>query len=324
MATADATRDDGRGREAGNPGDIPKEGWKDILIRTKDEISDDNIDMIAAGIAFYALFAIVPALGSLVSIYGLIADPHELPKHFATVAALLPKEAAGLINEQLERVANAEETSLGFAAIFALLLTLYSATKGIKAIFTGLNVAYDEEERRSFIKYNLMAFLFTLGAVLSVIIALGVIVGIPAVLKFVGLGGAAEWLIAVIRWPILGALVIIGMAVLYRYGPSRDRPKWQWISWGAVSAAIIWIVGSMLFSLYVTYFENYNETYGSLGAVLLLLMWFYISAFVVLAGAELNSEMEHQTRKDTTEGPEQPMGSRDANMADTLGEAKGA
>ena len=324
MTTADATQDEGRGRAADKPSDIPQKGWKDILLRVKDEISDDNIDMIAAGIAFYGLFAIVPALASLVSLYGLVADPHELPKHFEAVAALLPKEAAGLINEQLERVASAEQTSLGFAAVFGLLLTLYSATKGIKAIFTGLNVAYDEEESRSFIKYNVMAFLFTLGALLSVIVALGLIVVLPAALKFIGLGFAAEWLVAILRWPILGALVILGMAILYRYGPSRDEPKWQWISWGAVSAAIIWIVGSMLFSLYVTYFENYNETYGSLGAVLLLLMWFYISAFVVLAGAELNSEMEHQTVKDTTKGPEQPMGQRDANMADTVGAAKGA
>ena len=324
MTTADATRDEGRGREADKPSEIPKKGWKDILIRVKDEISDDNIDMIAAGIAFYGLFAIVPGLASLVSIYGLIADPHDLPKHFETVASLLPKEAAGLINEQLERVANAEETSLGFAAIFALLLTLYSATKGIKAIFTGLNVAYDEEEKRGFVKYNLMAFLFTLGAVISVIVALGLVVALPAILKFLWLGWAAEWIVTIMRWPLLAGFVVLGMAILYRYGPSRDEPKWQWLSWGAVMAAVIWIVGSMLFSLYVTYFENYNETYGSLGAVLLLLMWFYISAFVVLAGAELNSEMEHQTRKDTTKGPEQPMGQRDAIMADTVGEAKGS
>ena len=313
--------DRGRGRSADRPGEIPARGWKDILVRVYREMSEDNLDVIAAGVAFYAFLAIFPGLATLVSLYGLFADPADLQKHLNAIASFAPPEVLQVVDQELTRLAEGPKTGFGIGVIVGILLTLWSATKGIKTIFVALNVAYDEEEKRGFLRLNGMALLFTAGAILAVIVAIVAIVGVPAILKFVGLGEAAEWAISILRWPILAVVVIFGMGLLYRYGPSRDEPKWRWLSAGAIAAAVFWLVGSMLFSLYVANFADYNATYGSLGTVVVVMMWFYLSAFIILIGAELNAEMEHQTAKDTTEGHPQPMGARRAHVADTVGEA---
>jgi membrane protein len=192
----------------------------------------------------------------------------------------------------------------------------------MRTLMEALNVAYDEDERRGFIRYYGTALLLTLGAIVGLVLAIALVVALPVVLKFLGLGEALKWLVSASGVLVLVATMMLGLAVTYRYGPSRAEPRWRWVSWGAVIATVLWIVGSVLFSLYVTQFGNYNETYGSVGAIVILLMWFLLSSYAVLIGAEVNAEMERQTRKDTTSGAEKPMGSRGAHAADTLGKSK--
>jgi membrane protein len=316
-----AAVEEGRGRRAERPRDIPKAGWRDILVRTKNETSNDHVSMVSAGVAFYGLLAIFPAIAAIISIWGLMFDPQQIEQQIEQISSALPQQAASIIEEQARAVAANAGTGVSIAVIGGLLLTLYSASKGMKALIEGLNIIYDEEEDRSFIKLNLVALALTLGLILVMIVSLGLIMIVPALLGSLGLGSTVQALVTYLRWPILAVVAIVGLAVLYRFAPSRDQPRWQWVSWGAVIATALWIVGSIVFSIYVRNFGSYNETYGSLGAVVILLMWFWLSAFIVLMGAELNSEMEHQTARDTTHGQPQPMGRRGAHAADTIGES---
>jgi membrane protein len=311
-----------RGRAAESPWQIPAKGWKDILWRTYEEMNQDRILAVAGGVTYFGLLALFPAVTALVSIYGLFADAVTINDHLAMLAGFMPGGALDIIGEQVKRITDNGSTTLGFAFFFGLALALWSANAGVKALFDALSVAYGETEKRSFIKLNLLSMSFTLGAILFVLVALGAIVVVPVVLKFIGLGPVAEWILWIARWPVLYAGVIFALAVLYRYGPSRDNPQWQWITPGSVLAATVWIGGSMLFSWYVANFGNYNETYGSLGAAIGFMTWLWLSVTIILVGAELNAEIEHQTTKDTTEGGPQPLGARGAHMADTVGEAK--
>ena len=311
----------GRGRRATTPGEIPKAGWWDILMRTKDEITNDHVSMIAAGVAFYGLLALFPAIAAIVSTWGLLADPQQIEGQIAAISSALPGQAADIIKEQASSVAS-NTGGASLAAIGGLLITIYSASKGMKAVIEGLNIIYDEEEDRGFIKLNIVVLGLTLMMVVVMIVALGMVAVVPALLGNLGLGGIAQTLIAWLRWPILCAVILGVLAVTYRYAPSRDEPRWRWVSWGAVIATLLWIAGSIAFSIYVRNFGSYNETYGSLGAVVILLMWFWLSAFIVLLGAELNAEMEHQTAEDTTKGQAMPRGERGAQMADTVGEER--
>jgi membrane protein len=310
---------DERGRQAQRPGEIPRRGWRDIALRIKEETTRDNLSIIAAGVAFYAMLAIFPALAALVSIYGLVADPAQVSQHMASIGQMVPPQAYQILDQQLSSVAASSGGALTFGAIGGLLLALWSASKGMKAMLIALDITYDEEEKRGFFKFNGLALLLTLGAVLFVILSLGLIAILPALLGSLGLPETVQTLLAWLRWPLLGLLVILGLAVLYRFGPDRDEPRWRWVSLGAVLATVLWLVVSALFSWYVSNFGSYQETYGAMGAVIILLMWFYITAYVVLLGAEINAEMEHQTERDTTRGAERPMGERDAHMADTRG-----
>jgi membrane protein len=316
-----ATVDDGRGRRAERPQDIPKPGWRDVLVRTKNEIGDDHVSMIAAGVAFYGLLAIFPAIAALISIWGLMFDPRQIEQQIAQVSSALPPQAASIITDQARKIASNAGAGMSIAAIGGILLTLYSAAKGMKALIEGLNIIYDEEEKRGFIRLNLVALALTLGLIAVMIVSLGLIIVAPALLGSLGLGSAVQALVTYLRWPILFVVAIVGLAVLYRFAPSRNQPRWRWVSWGAAIATALWIIGSIAFSIYVRNFGSYNETYGSLGAVVILLMWFWVSAFIVLLGAELNSQMELQTAEDTTRGRPQPMGRRGAHVADTVGES---
>ncbi|MBK8909647.1 MAG: YihY/virulence factor BrkB family protein [Rhodospirillales bacterium] len=310
------------GGSAEKPSEIPARGWRDVLMRVKDEVGKDNIGLVAAGVAFYALLAIFPALAALVAIFGMVMDPAELQNQTQALAGIVPEAALSIIQGQLAAVASAGGGKLSLVAIGSILLALWSATKGTKAMMTALNIAYDEEEQRGFFKLNVVALLLTVGAILGVIVTLAAIVVAPALLGNLGLGDAVQSAISLLRWPLLLILAIIGMAFLYRYGPSRDAARWRWVSWGAAGSVVVWIVASGLFSWYVSNFDSYNKTYGSLGAVVILLMWFYISAYVFLLGAEINGEMEHQTARDTTAGPEKPMGERGAYAADHVATAR--
>ena len=318
---ADTEKDRGRAAEA--PTEIPAKGWKDILWRSYEEMNKDRILAVAAGVTYFGLLALFPAITAFVSLYGLFADAATISDHLAALSGFLPGGATELIADQVKRINQNSSGTLGFAFFTGLAIALWSANAGMKAMFDALNVAYGEEEKRSFIKLNLISLSFTFGAILFILMAIGAIVVVPLVLQFVGLGQVTEWILWLARWPALLLAIVVGLAVLYRYGPSRDTPEWKWITPGSIVAAVVWIVASMLFSWYVANFANYNETYGSLGAAIGFMTWLWLSTTIVLVGGELNAEIEHQTTKDTTQGPPERMGARGAKMADTLGEAKG-
>ena len=276
--------------------------------------------MIAAGVAFYGLLALFPALTSLISIAGLLLDPAEVVAQLGEWTAGLPQGAADIIVGQSVSVASGSGTALSLAAIGGLALALYSTAKGTKTLMEGMNVAYDEEETRGFLRLNLTALGLTGLMIIALLIAVGLGVVVPFVIDALGLPTIAEKLLHLARWLVLAVIATIGLALLYRYGPSRRDAKWRWITPGAVVAILLWIAATAGFSIYVTNFGSYNETYGALGGVIILLTWLWMSSFIVLLGAELNSEIEHQISIDTTTGPAQPMGQRGALMADTLGE----
>lgn len=317
--TTDGISDQGRGRDADTPSQMTWTGWKDILWRVYSEFSEDRVTLIAAGATFYLLLSLFPALAAFVSIYGFVADPQTIADHLAFLGGVLPSGGMELIQSQLQSLVSADASSLSFAFLFGLALALYSANNGILTLFEAMNIAYDETEKRGFVMRYALSLLFTLGAIIIAILFIVSVGVVPAVLAFVGLGPVAETLISLARWPILFLASAAAIAVLYRYGPSRARAKWRWVTWGSVLATIVWIIASVLFSWYLTNFADYNATYGSLGAVIGFMMWTWISVIILIFGAELNSEMEHQTARDSTTGPEKPLGARGATMADNVG-----
>ena len=311
--------DAGRGRKARRPRQIPLSGWRDILLRTWTDLGTDNVALVAAGVAFYALLALFPGLAMLVSMYGLIADPVVVAQEFARLRGLMPDEAWTLLDQQLRDLTGQPSTGLSLAAIFGTLFTLISARLAAVAMIQALNIIYKETDRRSFAVQNLLALGFTLGLLLFLAIALTVIVGTPIVLGFAGLKPLAESLVSWARWPLLALFIMTALGAFYKYAPARRPARWSWVNLGSVTATVLWLAVSAVFSWYVGAFGTYNETYGSLGAVIILLMWLWLSAYLVLLGAELNMQMEHQTAIDTTIGKQRPMGKRGAYVADTLG-----
>jgi len=312
---------DGRGRDADTPSKVPASGWKDILLRTYEEFGDDRLMLVAAGVTFYVLLALFPAITALISIYGLFTDASNLGEQISAISGVLPSGAVDIISEQMVRVASQGDGKLGLGMVFGLGIALWSANAGMKTLFDAMNIVYEEKEKRSFIMLTLVTLAFTLGTIVFLILALSSVVLLPIVLDFFWLGSIETWLLW-LRWPVLLVVVAFGLTLIYRTGPSRRRAKWRWISWGAALAAVLWVVFSILFSWYVQNFGSYDETYGSLGAAIGFMTWIWISTVLVLIGAELNAELEHQTAEDTTTSPPRPMGSRGATMADTVGEAK--
>jgi membrane protein len=317
-AAASLRSDASRGQEADTPSRIPAAGWWDILKRTLAQASEDRLLTEAAGITFYALLSLFPAVTALVSLYGLFADPADVSRHLETLSGIIPGGGMEIIAEQVRRVAAQGSTTLGLSLAISLVVSLWSANAATKAVFDALNIVYEEKERRSFLKRTATTLAFTLGAILFALLALATVVALPVVLNFVGFGPTADLLLRLLRWPLLLFAVALLLACLFRYGPSRDNAKWRWVSWGGAFAAVAWLLGSAGFSFYVANFGKYNETYGSLGAVIGFMTWIWISAAIVLTAAELDAEMERQTSRDTTEGLEQPLGARGAKMADTV------
>ncbi|MEA2906694.1 MAG: rane protein [Alphaproteobacteria bacterium] len=312
----------GRGRKAAAPTHIPWRGWKDILARTYQEVLDDRILSLAAGVVFFCLAALFPAIAAGVSSYALFADAGTIGKHLSLLANMVPGSALDMVAEEITRIAAKSDGKLTFGFLLGFGIALWSANAGMKAIFDALNIIYDEDEKRGIIKLNLISLFFTFCAIGGALLAIGAVVVFPLVLAAFGLSSFDAPIIAFLRWPLMFVLVIVGLAVLYRYGPSRRRAQWRWLSVGSVFAAVTWLVVSSLFSWYLGNFANYNATYGSLGAVVGLMMWMWLSTIVVLVGAELNSEIEHQTARDTTVGRPKPLGTRGAVMADTVGAAR--
>jgi membrane protein len=309
----------GRGRQAGTPQEIPAQGWKDIAKRTLKSVKEDQVPLLSAGVAFYALLSLFPLVIAAVSIYGLVADPTTVQDQIANLTKLLSPQTASLVGEQLKQVTSGAGGALGFATVLGILTALWSASSGMKALITGVNLAYDESETRKFVKLRGTALLFTLGAMALMGIALATIVGYPPIAD--NLPTVLRWLVAIIRFLILGGLLVVGLAVVYRFAPDRDQPRWSWVSAGSLVAAVLWVLATIGFALYATFFGNYNKTYGALAGVIILMFWLFISAYVVLVGAELNTEMELQTAKDTTKGPEEPMGERGGHAADHVAES---
>jgi membrane protein len=311
--------DEGRGRLATTPSEIPARGWKDILLRVYQNISEHRVIALAAGVTFYTLLAIFPAIAALVAIYGLFADPATLGDKLGTLSGALPGGAIDVVRDQLTRVASQRGSALGLAFIIGLAVSLWSANAAMKSIFDTLNIVYAEREKRSFLGLNAVSLAFTAAGIAFVLIALGAMVALPPALKYLGLSNVTELVVKIARWPALFVVVSLALAFIYRFGPSRDKPQWRWISWGSAVAALAWLVASILFAWYTQNFGSYNKTYGSLGAVIGFMTWIWLSTIVILIGAELDAEMEHQTVRDTTEGPPQRMGARRATMADTIG-----
>jgi membrane protein len=285
-------------------------------------VNDNRLLAVAAGVVFYSLLAIFPAIAAFVSLYGLIADASTIDSHLSLAAGIFPAGAVDILHEQITRLTAKSDAKLSLGFITGLAVALWSANAGMKAIIDALNVVYDEKEKRSFVKLNLLSLLFTLIAILSLMVALAAVVIAPIIFSAVGLSSLPSLAIAVLRWPLLLVLATIALAAIYRYGPSRTEPRWQWLSVGSGAAAIGWLITSVLFSWYIAHFGAYNATYGSLGAAVGMMMWMWISAIVILLGAELNAEIEHQTVKDSTVGFEKPLGERGAVMADTIGAAR--
>lgn len=278
------------------PWQLSRSSWIAVFKRTIKEFSKDRVTSVAGGVTFFALLALFPAITALVSIYGRVADPATIADNLAMLNRFLPASAIDLIAGQVTAIASAPKTALSIAGVVSLLAALWSANGGMKALIEALNVAWFETEKRGFIKLNLVSLAMTLGAIVGIIVLLAVIAVLPAVLKALFLGSGAETLMNLLRWPLMVVVLVLGLAVIYRFGPSKEDPSWQWISPGALLATAGLLVASIGFSWYAANFANYNETYGSLGAAIAMMMWLWIAAIVVMTGAELNSEVERQLK----------------------------
>jgi membrane protein len=295
---------------------IPRRGWLQIVRRAWKESKTDQVPLLAAGVAFYSFLALFPALIAAVMLYGLMADPATVREQTANIASALPHDAASIITSQMKAVTKNSQQSLGLGLVIAVLLALWSASGGVTNLVSALNVAYDEEETRGFVKRKALSLGLTVAGIAFVLVAVALIAAAPAVLNNVIPGGVVYWLIQVGRWVGLVVAVAVALAVLYRYAPDRDAPKLNWVSVGAVVATVIWVVASVGFSFYVSTFGSYAKTYGALAGVAVLLLWLWITNLIVLLGAEINSEAEAQTVRDTTRGEPLPMGQRNAVKAD--------
>ncbi len=315
-------RERGRGRWAASPAAIPWRGWKDILLRVYDQANENRVVTLAAGVAFYSLLAIFPAIGALVAVYGLFNDPVSIAGHLDSLAGLFPDGALNVVRDELERLTSHRGGTLSIAFLIGLGTSLWSANAGIKSIFDALNLVYAEREKRGIIRINLISLAFTTAAILLTLTALGVMILLSPVLDHYGLTRATSLIFKIARWPVLFLAAGGALTVIYRYGPSRRVAQWRWVTPGSLCASLAWLAVSVGFSWYAAHFGSFDKTYGALGAVIGLMMWIWLSAIVVLLGAEIDAEMEHQTAHDTTEPGGKPLGERGATMADTIGAAQ--
>lgn len=320
MSKTAATRKDPHGRQAKSPAEIPMRGWLDIGWRLIQNVQQSYLDLIAAGVAFYYLLALFPALAAAVSMYGLFLDPRVISAQIEEMSRFVPPDALAIISTQTNKLVETTNATLSVSFLFSLALALFSATKGMSALIKGFNVAYKEKERRGFFKLTLINYSLTVIMMLYFLLAVTVVAGVPIVLHWLRVDAELQSGLLLVRWPILFVMAYLGLEILYRYGPCRENARWRWLSYGSFIATSCWILICTGFSVFVQTLGNYAETYGSLGAVIVLLLWFWLSALMILVGAEINATIEHQTKQDTTTGAAKPMGERGAYVADTLGE----
>ncbi|MET0763926.1 MAG: YihY/virulence factor BrkB family protein [Blastococcus sp.] len=308
------------GIHAEKPTEIPWAGWKQIVKRAWAENKADNMPIIGGGVAFFGFLSIFPAMIAMLSLYGLVATPETVARQVEDLSAQLPEAAAQIIEEQLSAIVANSGSALTVGLIVSILAALWSASGGVGNLITAVNLAYDEVETRNFVKLKLMSLGLVLGSIVFVLITFGLVAVVPAVLDALPLGVVGTILAQVVRWVLLLAVFAGALAVLYRVAPDRDAPRFRWVSLGAVVVTVVWAIVSVGFSLYVDNFGSYDKTYGAIAGVIVLMLWLYLTCYLVLLGAEINSEVEHQTAHDTTTGEPQPMGARDAKMADELPE----
>lgn len=306
------------GVAADTPTEIPARGWLQIVKRAWKESKEDNISLLAAGVAFFGFLALFPALVAALTIYGLLVTPEKASEQVDQYASALPSEARQVLADQLRSITENSHRSLGIGLVVAVLLALWSASGGVGNLMKAINVAYDERDQRGFVKQKALALLLTVGAVLFMLLTLGLVAVVPAVLDQLSLGGVGRVIAQVVRWAALVVAVVVALGILYRVAPDRDAPRFRWVSLGSIVATALWALGSAGFSFYVTNFGNYNKTYGAVAGVAVLMLWLYLICYVVLLGAEINAESEQQTARDSTKGPERPLGQRGAVKADSL------
>jgi membrane protein len=311
--------DDARGREATRPTEVPAKGWVDILTRTAKEAKADRASLLAAGVAFFFLLALAPALSALTGVYGLVADPADAAQQVQDFLAAAPQEVQDMVQQQLETAAGREQGAALLSVLVGTVLALWAASAGVQHLVEAINVAYGEEETRGFVKLRGLALLLSVGAVVFLTITIGLIAFLPAALADTGLGDPARIALGVLRWPLLAVAMVAALGILYRLGGDRDDPRWRWVQVGSVAATVLWLIGSALFSVYASRFGSYDETYGALASVVVVMLWLFLTAYAIIFGAELNAETERQTRVDTTTGPHRPLGHRHAEAADTVG-----
>lgn len=295
--------------------ETPKQGWKEIALRVKSQVTQDRVSMVAASVAFFAMLAIFPAMIALVLLYGLVSDPMDVQAHLMGMSSILPDEASAVLETQLRAIVGGSERDIGLGFAASIVGALWAASRGMRALITAMNIAYGERERRGFVERKFAALGLTLTAILFVSIAVFVAAALPAVFELVGLGGLTQTVLNVTRWPVLAFLAMVGLSFVYRYAPARHPVKWRWVTWGSAIATLVWLLGTAGFSFYVANFGNYNKTYGTLGGVIVLMLWFYLTSYAVILGAEINAELEQQTARHARAHPE-PLGLRGAEMAD--------
>ncbi len=304
------------GRMADSPADIPWRGWKRVLRRTWREIISDRVSLVAAGCAFYGTLALFPAISMLISLYGLVFDPATVEPQLAMLQDLLPPAAFQLIAERVHMLVSKPQGALTTSLLISTGVALWSSATGTKSIISALNLAYEERERRSFLRFQAIAFAMTLMGLTGAVLGLGFVVALPPALAMLGYEGNTAALVKTAGLLLLVSFVMGSLSLLYRFGPCRQAASWKWITPGSLLATVLWVLASALFSFYVGHLASYDATYGPLGAVAGVMMWFFVTVYVVLLGAELNAELELQTARDSTGGPPKPIGRRGAYVAD--------
>lgn len=305
-----------RVHEAERPHHIPFVGWLDIGKRVFSEIKSDHVQIVSAGVAFYFFLALFPTIVAAISVYSLVLEPSQIQEQISRLSTILPNQAFGMISDILQPVLKQSDKEIGWGLTISIAISLWSANKGTNALFEGVNIAYNEEDNRNFFKKNIITLIFTLGAVVLGLLSLLFIIFFPILIEKVGLPKQIEVLLGFSRWVVLGIILILSLSMVYKIAPNRSSPRFAWVSPGAVLGTTFWLVGSLLFSWYVKNFGSYDDLYGSFAAVIILMLWLFLTAFIVLMGAEVNSEIEHQTEYDTTVGEQKPMGERGAYHAD--------
>ena len=310
----------GRGRLSHFPWTIPPLGWKDIVWRAYREVVRNRLPALAGGVTFYLLLASFPAIAAFVSLYGIFSDVNSVEKQLGQMANIFPRDAVNLIGQQMVRLATQRHATLSVAFAVSTLISVWSANAGMKSLFDGLNIAYDESEKRPYLHRTVITYGATLAALMFLTAATAITVAAPIFFRAVGLHDLRYWWVP-LRWLAVYLMAGSVFTLLYRFGPSRAKARWRWVFCGGFAAALLWMVGSLGFSWYVNNFTHFGVTYGSLGAMIAFMLWVWVSVMVVLIGAELNAEIEHQTACDTTTGAPLPIGRRGAVMADTVGAA---